>query len=266
MLEIYKKITGEEIEPDSAQPMLKNAIAMSHLNYAEILYYPHINKNTIQDIVSIEGRHQLDAAVSKRNGVILAFYHFGAQKLIIPALGYRDYPTHQLAAPPTIWKELEDPSRKSKMFLHSLELEMDCEKNFPVNFHYIGKNIRPLVKCLRNSEVLLYAVDGGYGGKKTIETRLGGLKFNIADTPFRLSRATGASILPAFLIHGSDGKHVLHVHEPLAMPPHQTDFSENAQQLTDILYHYFKQHPSHYLGQLWLYNKMGRIDITAQDS
>lgn len=260
MRDLYQKIVQEKCDESSLVVMPERALAESHMNYGEILYYPHINKNNIQDIVRLEGGHHLDEALARKKGVILAFFHFGAQKLIMPALGYRGYPIHQLAAPPTIWKKIDGPYRKSKMYLHCLDLEEKCEKNFPVSFHYIGKNLRSLLRCLQKGEILLYAVDGGYGIKKTIATRLGNLPFEISDTPFRLAEATGATIVPAFLIRGSDNKHVLQIQAPIALEGDQHDFTEPAQHLMDMQYQYFVKYPCHYLGQLWLYKKMGRID------
>lgn len=260
MRDLYREIVRERCDASSLAAMPERALAESHMNYGEILYYPHINKDNIQGIVRLEGGRHLDEALAGEKGVILAFFHFGAQKLIMPALGYRGYPIHQLAAPPTIWKEIDGPYRKSKMYLHSLDLEEQCEKNFPVSFHYIGKNLRSLLRCLQKGEILLYAVDGGYGIKKTIATRLGNLPFRISDTPFRLAAATGAAIVPAFLIRGSDNTHVLQIQAPIALGNEPQDFTEPAQRLMDMQYQYFVKYPCHYLGQLWLYKKMGRID------
>ncbi len=259
MADIYCKIVKDKPDGDSIKYMLRKAFAASHVDYAEVLYYPYLNKANIGEIVHIEGRHHLDDALARKQSVIITFFHFGSQKLIMPALGYGGYPINQLAAPPTIWKELDGPNRKSKMYLHSLDLEKDCEKNFPVTFHYTGNSIRPLIKCLQNGEILLYALDGGYGGKKNIKTRFGKLDFDISDTPFRLARATGAIILPAFHVRGLDFNHTLHIHKPIVIDQDQKDFTEPAQFLMNGLYDYFVKHPCHYLGQLWLFKVMGRI-------
>ena len=67
--------------------------------------------------------------------------HFGANQMIMPALGHRGYPIHQLSAPPTVWADIL-PERANPLWRQKLELRWQLEQGLPVThinvFNFFG--------------------------------------------------------------------------------------------------------------------------------
>ncbi len=221
----FKKIHNgfKKSFPEKSEKELRKLTYLTFENYllnaCEAFWYPKLNKERMLRMVTYEGMEKIDAALKTGKGVILAHGHFGNEELLMPAIGYMGYTAHQLASrwePPKHEGLLEDIVNyiRGKAF----EKRISYRESFPVNFHYVDKNLRPAIRCLKENEILLFAVDGREGTKWEIITFLN-RKTRFSPGLVNLARLTGAVILPVFLIRLPDCNHKLIVHDPILYKP-----------------------------------------------
>ena len=114
-----------EANGSTATPLKKRLPA--NFNELEVLRYPTLNPSNIHDVCDVLGLEHLDLALNKGRGAILMIGHFGANQMIMPALGHRGYPIHQLSAPPTVWADIL-PERANPLWRQKLELRWQLEQ------------------------------------------------------------------------------------------------------------------------------------------
>lgn len=264
LAELYCQVKGPSPTIPCRQAVAKT-FAHKYMDYAEVFYFPGMHPENIENLTSIVGRNYLDEALAQGKGVILTFFHFGAQKIIMPALGHRGYTIHQFAAPPTILKDIPGAT---KMFKHSLDLEYACERDFPVTFHYTGNSLRPIYRCLEKGDILLFALDGAFGSTRRLTIPLGNLPLEVSTTIFHLAIKSGAPILPAFMIRTPEFKQELRIHQPLSPDLYalDTDFPKAANALCSLLSTYMDEFPYHYLNQLWFIDKLKETQPPSREN
>ncbi len=216
----------------------------------EILLYPGLTRERVEKMTFIEGMDKLDRALLLGKGVILLIAHFGANKMVMPALGFKGYKINQIAGRPIDWGNVS--GIESRMARKALELELNAEKRFPAKFIYITSNIRPAIRCLKNNEILCLAVDGG-GGVKRVRVNFLGRPANLSPNFITLAKATGATILPTFVIRQTDSRHRILIEEPLilkAFYDEQKEWEYNTQTFADMFSKYFDYYPHLYARKL----------------
>ena len=178
----------------------------------EVLLFKSLNKRKIDQIINVTGLKKIDSVQSKNRGVILLISHFGSNKLVMPALGYRGYKINQIAGNPKEWIRIlgDELTPFSK---NIFELELKNEQNLPAKFIYVFKSMRPIFNHLKNNEIVCMAIDGGGGTKKEKISFLG-REAMISAGPFRISQKTGAAVLPAFVVRQEDDTHKLIIEDP----------------------------------------------------
>ena len=142
---------------------LKEAARLRIFNEFEVLRYPMLNSSNIHHVCEILGKEHLDLALKKGRGAILMIGHFGANQMIMPALGYRGYSINQLSAPPTVWADIL-PERSNALWRQKLELRWQLEQTLPVNHQCIRFFDLPLIVL----KPMRLAFDGGWNGMAQI--------------------------------------------------------------------------------------------------
>jgi lauroyl/myristoyl acyltransferase len=128
-------------------------------------------------VVQIEGLRHLETALSGGLGAILASAHFGYARLIKPVLVAHGWPALLVGhveisgeRPPTAAEDL------------------------PVTL-----NLRPHLAAVKENRPLIILVDGA-ATASVIRVPVGGIGVDFAGGAMRIARATGAPVLPTFLI------------------------------------------------------------------
>lgn len=218
-------------------------------NDLDVLLYPRINKNNFRSFVSVEGLEYLDNALKNGKGVILLHSHFGNPQILMVALGYMDYPLHQIAGNPT--EDMEDLLKRPLTTLESKvsELRLVHEKTLPVNFIYAFKSMRPVFRCLKDNEILAIAIDGGKDKSRVYVQFLNHTAF-FSSGPMKIALKTQAGVLPLFVIRKSNYGHKVIIGQPLELSftdDIEHDIKENTQKFISILERYVMEYPSHYV-------------------
>ena len=255
---------GVKALPRPINDVLRDAWRQSMFNELEVLRYPHLNPDTIDDVCVIEGREHLDAALEKGKGAVILIGHFGANQMIMPALGHKGYPMNQLSAPPPVWADILRETRTTKLWEKVLERRWELEQRLPVRHINVFKFLRPAFECLQNNEVLGLAFDGG-GGKRWTQVDFMARRANISTQPIQLVRRTGAALLPTLVIREpGERKHRVIITEPLPyqkVKNRQEEMRVNMQAFIDVFASWVARYPEHYVNFLLLRRKVRASDV-----
>lgn len=220
----------------------------------EVLYYPKLNSSNIRTIVSSQGLEHLDEAISAGRGIMLLFAHFGANQMIMPAVGYRGYRMCQMSAPPTVWIEKLPTKRFSRMDKKALEIRWECELSLPVRHINIFGSLKEAFLCLKRNEILGIAIDGGGGSDRVCVPFLGrNALFSVG--ALSIAMRTGCTVLPTFMVRDRTGRNTMIIEQPLTLfrdTDRNDAIKKNVELFVGRLEEYVRRHPCHYLNFLAL--------------
>lgn len=251
MADELSAIFNGEFLYERRKSIIQRTFKIMDKNQLEVLLFKSLNKKKTDRIITVKGLEKIDSVRTKQKGAILLIAHFGANKLVMPALGYRGYKINQIAGNPKEWirilgNELTPFSKKI------FELEFENDQSLPANFIYVFKSMKPIFEHLKSNEIVCMAIDGG-GGTKKEKVRFLGREAMISAGPFRISQKTGAPILPAFVVRQKDNTHKLIIEDPIHMesgPVEKENIDNKLQEFMNIFEKYVYEHPCHYTFRL----------------
>ena len=98
-------IKKEDLATKNERGIIRDALKLLCQNELEMFLYAKLNRSLIKNMVVCDGLSYIDESLKQGKGVMLIFAHFGANQMIMPAIGYRGYKMCQVSAPPTVWVE-----------------------------------------------------------------------------------------------------------------------------------------------------------------
>jgi lauroyl/myristoyl acyltransferase len=245
-----RKIPGTENQTDEEQNrIVRHAFRNLICNEMEVLKYPALTPGNIDHYIMIEGREHLERALEAGRGAMLLFAHYGANQMVMPAIGHRGYAMCQMSAPPTVWPEKMPDRVFSPMELRALEWRWACEESLPVTHINIFGSLKRAFKCLKNNQVLGVAIDGG-GGDKRAEVELLGRRAQLSIGALQIALRTGCTILPVFVEREINGRNRMMIQPPLQLPQNGDDqeiVRYGTQLFAKTLGTFVSHHPSYYL-------------------
>lgn len=254
----YKSIFRHKVD----DKIMADAVKRTFINLcrfeAEMMQYPKMNKRNIRSFVECPSFENLNKGLEAGKGVMLVFAHFGANQMVMPAVGYNGYRMSQMSAPATVWEEKLRNRRFSLMEKKGLELRWLQELSLPVRHINIFGSMKEVFQCLRKNEVLGIAMDGGGGNTRVVVDFLG-RKAQFSTGAFEIAVRTGCTVLPTFMIRERDGRNRMIIEPPLEIKMDEGDVagryvSAFACRLEEYVYKY----PCHYLNFLALRTFMER--------
>ena len=255
---------GDEALPQSEDDILREAWRQTMFNELEVLRYPHLNPSTVGDVCVIEGREHLDAALARGKGAIILIGHYGANQMIMPALGHTGYPMSQLSAPPPVWADILRETRTTPLWEKVLDRRWQLEQRLPVQHINVFRFLRPAFECLQKNEVLGLAFDGG-GGHRFAKVKLLNRTANVSVQPAQLARKTGAVILPTVVVRGpGERRHRVIIGEALEtvrLRDREEETQRTMQAFVDVFSRWVRSHPAHYVNFLLLRYKVRATDV-----
>lgn len=258
MRDELRRIFADAPMPRDEDAILRDAYRLTMYNELEILRYPWLNPDTIGDTCVVEGREHLDAARARGKGAIVLIGHFGANQMIMPALGHIGYPMSQLSAPPPVWAEILRETRTTPLWRRILQRRWELEKRLPVQHINVFRFLRPAFECLENNEVLGLAFDGG-GGKKWVQVDFLGRRANLSVQTAQIWRKTGAALLPTYVIREpGERRHRVVITEEL---PWQGSVDASLQAFCDRFGGWVRRWPEQYLHFLAMRRKVRATDV-----
>lgn len=209
-------IYADRAMPRAAENILADAYRVTLYNELEVLRYPKLTPATIGEVCEVEGRAHLDDALARGKGAIVLIGHFGANQMIMPALGHLGYRMAQLSAPPPVWGEILHDSRTTPRWERVLARRWQLEKRLPVTHINVFRFLRPAFDTLAKNEILGLAFDGG-GGTKWSQVEFLGRRAHLSEQTAQLWKRSGAALLPTYVIRSpGEARHRVVITEPLA--------------------------------------------------
>lgn len=241
--------------------IIRNALKLFCQNELEMFLYAKLNSSLIKNMVVCEGLSYIDESLKQGKGVMLIFAHFGANQMIMPAIGYRGYKMYQMSAPPTVWVEKLHNKKFSSMGKRALDIRWEQELSLPVTHINIFGSLKEAFVCLKRNEILGIAIDGG-GGKSRVAVNFLGGKALFSTGAIEIAMRTGCVVLPVFMIKGRDGRHRMIIEPPLEIIKERQEgaVEKNITAFVKKLEEYVRTYPSHYLNFLALRKFMEDID------
>ncbi len=233
---------------------VRRSFTILMLNELEALVYPKLSTANIGEAVTCEGLEHIDDGLKKGKGVALLFGHFGANQMVMPAIGYRGYTMSQLSAPATVWEDIVPGKVISRMEKRALELRWENELSLPVTHINIFGSLKKAFLCLKRNEVLGVAVDGGGGKKRLRVDFLGGTAF-FSTGAVEIAKRAGCVALPTFMVRGDNGVTRMIIEPPLDLEvtgDYDSDVHTALQYFATRFDYYVIKHPCHYINFLAL--------------
>ena len=142
----------------------------------------------------------VDAVLARGKGVIIFTAHFGNWELGAGALAMRGYPLHAVV--------LQHPDPKLNA-LYESQRHARGLRTIP-----LGRAARECIAALRRNEIIALVADRDFTmSRQTVE--FFGAPARLPDGPAKLALATGAPLLPVFMIRRPDDTFTYIVEEPI---------------------------------------------------
>lgn len=246
MAEAARLVPGVPDDPAVRLRLARKALVEFCQTDLEVLLYPRLTPARTAALVAIEGRERLDAALALGRGAMLAFGHYGANQMIMAAVGHAGYRMWQLSAPATALNE-KLPEARNRLVRHTRELRWAHEQTLPVTHVNIFGGLKEAFTCLRGGQILGVAVDGG-GGERRATVPFLGRQAAFSLGPMQLAGKTGCAVLPCFMERAANGHLTLRIEEPLPAVTQEPGAAETATaRFADRLSRAVMANPSHYL-------------------
>ncbi|MBF0316647.1 MAG: lysophospholipid acyltransferase family protein [Nitrospirae bacterium] len=215
----------------------------------EVYLYPRLNKDNIHHLVKCVGARHLEEGVKGGRGTMLLFAHFGANQMVMPAIGYTGHRMCQMSAPATVWIERLPQMKSTLVEKVMLRYKWRNEQSLPVKHINIFGSLREAFMCLKRNEFLGIAIDGG-GGKETVDVDFLGRKAHFPTGAIDMALRTGCCILPVFMLRNKGAGNTMIIEPPLeykTSTDKEADIRYATQLFVNRLEQYVLKRPCHYM-------------------
>lgn len=237
---------GKELSPQELKQIAIGSfqhLGCCFFEWVELFYCRRLN---LADYVSIEGLEYLNQGLERGKGVIFISAHLGNWELMASYVASLGYPVNIVAR------------RINNERINDLMLKLRQQTGVNVIMREkrskVSKNV---VRVLLKNEILgiLMDQDARVDG---VFVDFFGRPAHTPTGPVALALATGAAIIPAFIVREPDGRHLL------KMSPHfelkvtgnkEQDILKNTQALTSIIEDYVRQYPTQWV---WIHRRWRR--------
>ncbi len=96
----YRFLAEHAAPGDTPERTVRKSFVQHFQNDFEMFRYGQITTDNLEQFIICKGLKHLEQAVAEQRGVMLSLGHFGANKMIMAAIGHRGYPMNQFSTPP----------------------------------------------------------------------------------------------------------------------------------------------------------------------
>lgn len=199
----------------------------------ELLYLLE-HPNLIRQKVSIEGKENLDKAISEGKGVICVSAHFGNFPLMLFKFARDGYQTN------CILRNMRDQQVEDIFHKKRTSVGLKTIYSKP-RAECVNKSL----KVLRNNELLFIQLDQNFGSGGVFVDFFG-VKAATATGPVVFAMRTGSPILPVFIIRNDDNTHKMIIEPPFHLDEKVTrdeTIVANVARITKVIESYVRKYP-----------------------
>ena len=180
---------GERLTTVQIAEIVRKSLRNFFRDFVEILIALTVPAEKLSAEIPIEGRENLDAALSKGNGVIVLGAHLGNFFLVGTRLAIEGYPT---------WVLINQPrNRQFAKFMDDYRLKV---RQKTIHARPRREALSKLNQVLRDNELAIVIADE-YRRNNGIHMPFFGRAVLARRGPATLALRTGAAVVPAYLIH-----------------------------------------------------------------
>ena len=209
------------------------------INLIELLRFPKLNRENIDEFVTIIGRDRIDTALKNGKVAIMLTAHLGNWELMAAYVALKDYPTNVVARP--IYYEGYNETL----------VRLRESKGIKVIYR---DDVKLMLQSLKNNELLGILAD-----QDTVKVDGLFVKFfdELAYTPtgpVALAMKTGAPLIPCFIIR-ENGRHKIFVEEPLPVMTtgdKDKDLLINTEMYSKTIERWVRKYPSQWV---WMHQR-----------
>jgi KDO2-lipid IV(A) lauroyltransferase len=242
-LDNLTRVYGDTLGPQEKKRLAREVFREFGRGALECMAYAYTTLEERKALVEVEGKPHLEAALQRGKGVIAVTAHFGNFMVLGPRLADEGYDVHLVVKAArdrhveAIWQHL-----RQRMGIHSLYVRptMVCTKQ--------------CLQALRHNGILILLVDQHYG-KGGVRAEFLGHPCAVAPGAASLALATGASVLPMFMIREEISRQRLEIRppiEPVIAPDKHSAIAATTQRVTDAIAEAVRRHPDHWS---WMYRR-----------
>jgi KDO2-lipid IV(A) lauroyltransferase len=230
----------EEKKAETARKMAANVFK----GFFEGFYIASRFRKRVDSIITIEGKENLDQALSLGRGVIAITAHFGNFTLLGSAMAKENYPFYMVIRHP-----------KSKPLAKLFQRFRDSSGQKTIATQPWRGSMKKILHCLRSNQIVCLIADE-YKRRGGVDVDFFGQNSPTAAGPAVYSLRTGAAIVPIFIIRQEDDTHKIVIEPPL-------EFTFTGEQAEDIrlitstfaerIEHYIRTYPAQWflLNRKW---------------
>jgi len=244
----YRKLTidnlksafGNEKSDDELKNIAERVFQNLAKNTVELVNLPRFNKPVMDRFVGFRNRERLDAAYAKGKGVIVLTAHFGSWELMAAALRENNCPGVTIGRR-IYFKKYDD-------FLNKLRRSRDVE------VIYRDESPRKMLKTLKKNWIVGIVADQDVDSVDGVFVNFFGRQAYTPSGPVALARASGAVLLPVFIIREGDG-HTLAIDEPVELRDtgdKEADLIYNTQKWSNVVESYIRKYPEQWV---WMHRR-----------
>lgn len=209
-------------------------------NAIELLNFPKLNSSNIDRFVAIKNIGRLDDALRKGRGAIILTGHFGNWELLAVTIRLKNYPGAVVGR--RIYFDRYDA------FLNRLRKAQD------IDIIYRDQSPKNILRLLRNNGILGMLADQDVDSVDGVFVDFFGRPAYTPIGPVALAKASGASIVPAFIIR-EGSRHTLLIEKPIELTDtgdKDRDLAANTQKWSNVVEAYIRKYPDHWV---WIHRR-----------
>ena len=209
-------------------------------NAGELINFPKINKRNIDRLVRIEGIDIVDRSFAEGKGTIILASHFGNWELVGLIFRIKDYPGYTIGR---------------KIYFHKYDNWLNyLRRAQDINVIYRDDSPRKMLKVLKDNKILGIVADQDVDSVEGVFVNFFGMSAYTPVGPVVLARATGASLIPTFMIR-EGACHRFVIEKPIELVNtgnKETDIVTNTQKWSDVVESYIKRYPEQWV---WMHKR-----------
>jgi KDO2-lipid IV(A) lauroyltransferase len=237
---------GKEQEPAELKRIAIGAYRHLGRSFFELLDFYYYHRLNPEDFISIEGREYLDQGLRRGKGVIFVSAHLGNWELLPLYTASLGYPASIIAR------------RISNDGINDFMLKFRQQTGVRVILlKRRGKVGKDVFRALADNRILGVLMDQDSRVDGVFVNFFGRLAYTPGG-PVALALATGAAIVPGFIIRDSKGCHQMKLLPPYELKitgNKQKDILVNTQTLTGIIEEYVRKFPAQWV---WMHQRWRR--------
>jgi len=209
------------------------------MGFTEVLSLPKI-KNRLDTIIELKGVEKVDKILQEGKGMIAVSGHLGNWELIPMYFAYRGYSSNVVARP--VYYEKYD------------EWVSFLRKSMGVNVIYRTDSPKKLLRLLKDNEILGILADQDIDSIEGVFVDFFGKKARTSTAPVKLAMASGAPIVPIFIIRNGK-KHTMVVEDPIRVErsvDREKAVLSYTQIWSDVLESYIRKYPQQWV---WMHRR-----------